>query len=140
MQLYGKTSAHAIAVMSYLAADPDRRAGAEAVATARGLSRPLAAKLLTRLATAGLVTGQPGPGGGYTLARPPEEVRLSDIAELFEPRDPTVFCPFGFTCCEKEQPCALHDQIAALRQSGRRFLEETRLSAFAGQTLECGAK
>ncbi len=140
MQLYGKTSAHAIAVMSYLAADPDRRAGAEAVAKARGLSRPLAAKLLTRLATAGLVSGQPGPGGGYTLARAPEEVRLSEIAALFESQDSPVLCPFGFTCCEKDKPCALHDQIAALRQSGRRFLEKTRLSAFTGQTLECGAK
>ncbi len=140
MHLYGKTSAHAIAVMSYLVADPTRRAGADTVAKARGLSRPLAAKLLTTLATAGLVRGQPGPGGGYTLARPPEEVRLIDIAVLFEPRNPPVFCPFGFTCCEKNKPCALHDQIAALRQAGRRFLEETRLSAFASQTLECSAK
>ncbi len=140
MQLYGKTAAHAIAVMSYLAADRDRRAGAEAVANARGLSRPLAAKLLTRLATAGLVSGQPGPGGGYTLARPPAEVRLSDISDLFEQHEPKVLCPFGFSCCEKDRPCALHDQIAALRQSGRRFLENTLLSAFAEETLECGGK
>lgn len=137
MFIYGKTSANAIAVMSFLAAEPARRAGSAEIAGARGIPRPLTAKLLTRLATAGLVMGQPGPGGGYRLARPADEIRLLDVASLFEQTDSPVPCPFGHDWCEKGEPCPLHDQIAELREASRRFLAETRLSAFARETVGC---
>src|SRR6185369_9079038 len=74
--IYGKTAANAISVMSYLAADPSRRAGSGEIAAARGISQALTAKLLTQLASAGLVSGQPGPGGGYTLAKPARKISL----------------------------------------------------------------
>ncbi|MEX2380914.1 MAG: Rrf2 family transcriptional regulator [Opitutales bacterium] len=139
MFIYGKTSANAIAVMSYLAADPVRRAGSAEIAEARGIPKPLTAKLLTRLATAGFVAGQPGPGGGYTLAWPAEEIRLSDIASLFEHTNTPALCPFGHDWCGKEEPCPLHDQIAELQKASRRFLEETSLAVFAIQTEDCRA-
>ncbi|NJL18928.1 MAG: hypothetical protein HC901_01050 [Bdellovibrionaceae bacterium] len=84
MFIYGKTAANAIAIMSYLAADPGRRAGSLEIAKSRRISRPLTAKLLTQLASAGLVSGQPGPGGGYTIARKPSTISLFDIVSLFE--------------------------------------------------------
>ncbi|MEX2381114.1 MAG: Rrf2 family transcriptional regulator [Opitutales bacterium] len=135
MFIYGKTSANGIAVMSYLAADPERRAGSAEIAEARGVPKPLTAKLLTRLATAGLVTGQPGPGGGYTLARSADTIRLLDIASLFEQTNAPALCPFGHDWCGKGAPCPLHDQIAELQQASRRFLEETKLSVFARETV-----
>lgn len=138
MFIYGKTSANAIAVMSFLAAaDPVVRTGSADIAGARGIAKPLTAKLLTRLATAGLVVGQPGPGGGYRLARPAADIRLVDIASLFEPIDSPSLCPFGHGWCGKGDPCPLHHQLADLQDEGRRFLEETRLSLFADQTAEC---
>lgn len=137
MFIYGKTSANAIAVMSYLAADPGRRAGSAEIARARGIPKPLTAKLLTRLATTGLITGQPGPGGGYRMAVPPSEIRLLDIASLFEYCDLPAPCPFGHDTCRKSDPCPLHDQIGDLQKAARRFLEETRLSAFARETSDC---
>lgn len=139
MFIYGKTSANAIAVMSYLAVDPGRRAGSTDIARARGIPKPLTAKILTRLATAGLVAGQPGPGGGYMLARPAEQIRLRDIASLFEQANSPALCPFGHDWCEKDEPCPLHYQIAELQTAGRRFLEETYLSVFAKETGDCQA-
>lgn len=134
MFIYGKTSANAIAVMSYLAADPSRRAGSAEIAEARGISRALAAKLLTQLATAGLVAGHPGPGGGYMLSRPASAIRLIDIASLFEQTDSPTLCPFGHDWCGKGDPCPLHDKIAAIQETNRQFLEGTHLSVFAGGT------
>lgn len=140
MFIYGKTSANAIAVMSFLAAaNSESRSGSAEIAEARGISQPLTAKLLTRLATAGLVKGQPGPGGGYALARPAEEIRLLDIASLFEQTESPALCPFGHDWCGKGEPCPLHDRIAELQTAGRKFLEETRLSLFARETVTCKA-
>lgn len=132
MFAYGQTAANAIAVMSYLAADPARRAGSREIAAARGISRALTAKLLTQLAAARLVTGQPGPGGGYTLARDPAEVSLLDIASLFEQVDPPSACAFGRGWCGKGEPCPLHYPLERLMAVNQQFLKETKLSVFSG--------
>lgn len=131
MFIYGKTAANAIAVMSYLAANPTQRAGSGEIADARGISQALTAKLLTQLASAGLVTGQPGPGGGYTLAKPARDISLMDIVELFEQTESPSLCPFGPGWCGKGDPCPLHDTIRTMIDDNRRFMEETRLSIFA---------
>jgi Rrf2 family transcriptional regulator, iron-sulfur cluster assembly transcription factor len=133
MFFYGQTAANAIAVMSFLAADPLRRARSGEIAQARGISRALTAKLLTQLASARFVSGQPGPGGGYMLSKNPGEISLLDIASLFEQIEPPSVCPFGHGWCGSGDPCPLHDTIQELIASNRRFLEETRFSIFLNQ-------
>lgn len=140
MFIYGKTSANAIAVMSYLAAEPKRRAGSAEIAKARSISKALTAKLLTQLAMAGLVTGQPGPGGGYTLSRPAREICLLDIAAIFEKIETPPLCPFGQEWCGTGAPCPLHDKIAGMVDANRRFMEQTRLSMFANAGQKEGGK
>ncbi len=130
MFIYGKTAANAIAVMSYLAAEPGRRAGSGEIAEARGISRALTAKLLTQLAATGLVSGQPGPGGGYTLAKPARDITLADIIRLFEQTEMPSVCPFGHNWCGHGEPCPLHDEISRMLESNRRFIEETTLAVF----------
>lgn len=133
MFAYGQTAANAIAVMSYLAAEPARRAGSGEIAEARKISRALTAKLLTQLAAAHLVAGQPGPGGGYTLAKDPKDISLFDIAALFEQLDVPSACPFGHGWCGNGAPCPLHDAIHNLMETNRRFMLETKLSIFSRQ-------
>ena len=130
MFIYGKTATNAIAVMSYVAAEAPRRVGSAAIAKARNISQVLTAKLLTQLASAGFLSGQPGPGGGYTLIKNAASIRLIDIVELFEQIDNSSRCPFGTGWCGNQAPCPLHDSIATLTDRNRRFLEQTRLSVF----------
>lgn len=130
MNLYGKTSATAIAVMTYLAEHPEKRCGSPEIARARGVSLPLTAKLLTQLATAGLVRGQSGPGGGYTLADDPANISLLRIVSLFENTATPSQCPFGPDWCGKGDPCPLHTELVSLLQRNQDFLETTCLSIF----------
>lgn len=134
MNLYGKTSATAIAVMTYLTQHPEKRCGSPEIAKARGISLPLTAKLLTQLATAGLVRGQSGPGGGYTLADDPANISLLRIVSLFEHTETPAQCPFGPDWCGKGDPCPLHNELISLLQRNQEFLENTCLSIFATQT------
>jgi Rrf2 family protein len=138
MFIYGKTASNAIALMSYLASLPKGRlVGPAQMAQARGISKALAAKLLTRLAEAELVASQPGPGGGYRLGRPAESISLFDIAVLFEQIDePLSLCPLGHNRCGSAPKCPLHDQIAEIRGENRRFMNNTRLSIFAAGSQE----
>jgi Rrf2 family protein len=140
MFIYGKTASNAIAVMSYLAEDKSRRGGSGEIAESRGISQALTAKLLTQLASAGLVSGQPGPGGGYTLAKAAKDISLMDIVELFEQTNPPSLCPFGHNWCgEGKNPCPLHDTILEMLASNRRFMHETRLSVFEKKQVKPAA-
>lgn len=130
MFIYGKTATNAIAVMSYVAAEAPRRVGSAVIAKTRNISQVLTAKLLTQLASAGFLSGQPGPGGGYTLLKKAAEIRLIDIVALFEQIDDSSRCPFGSEWCGNQAPCPLHDTITGMTQRNRRFLEQTRLSVF----------
>jgi len=139
MFLYGKTVANAIAVASYLAAEAPRRVASREIAKARGLSQVLSAKILTQLAAATLADGQPGPGGGYTLARPAKRISLMDIARLFEQTERPAPCPFGHDWCGRGEPCPLHRSFQNMIAANRHFMETTRLSLFA-QTPACGRR
>lgn len=138
--MYGQTAANGVAVMSYLAERPGGSAGSGEIAEARGISRVLAAKLLTRLAAGGLVSGRPGPGGGYTLSKPAREICLIDIVSLFRKAEPPSVCPFGHGWCGRGEPCPLHDELMDILERDRKFLEGTRLSVFAPQKTKRRAR
>lgn len=130
MFVYGKTASNAVAIMSYLAGDPQRFAGSREIARVRKISPTLAAKLLTRLAAAGLVKGHPGPGGGYSLKRPAKDISLFDIVSLFEQTDIPTVCPYGEGYCGHNPPCPLHDTIKTIIDRNEKYLRDTRLSIF----------
>ena len=129
---YGKTTQHAIAAMSRLAevyVDGDRLSSGD-IAKARSLSQTLVAKLLSTLSQVGLVSGAPGPGGGYALARPPAEITLLDIASVFERANDRLVCPFGPNWCGNNDPCPLHDRLVEMNEMLEQFLKSTTLAEF----------
>lgn len=130
---YGKLARQAVSAASVLAElhrDGVAMSSAE-VGRRREIAPAMAAKLLSELASAGLLRGTTGPGGGYRLARPPEQIRLSEIVEIFERANPGSPCPFGPNWCGNGAPCPLHDGFARLEAECRTFLEQTTLAVFA---------
>lgn len=138
MFLYGKTASNAIAVMSYLAARPGEIVGSSEVADARKISHALTAKLLTQLSAAGLVRGQPGPRGGYRLAKDASEINLLGIVALFEQTEGPSRCPFGQGWCGQGEPCPLHESLLSLEDRSRKFLENTHLAVFSSEVAAVG--
>jgi len=129
---YGKTSSNAIAVASLLAErwPTGSRTSSLDAAKARRISRPLAAKLMVQMSQAGIVTGTPGPHGGYSLARPPEEIHLSEIVQLFQKSDTEDRCPYGPGWCGHNEPCPLHAKLLEIDQSFLGLMENTTLEVF----------
>lgn len=78
------------------------RMSAKEMAETLGVSEAHLAKVFQRLARRGLVTSTRGPGGGFDLARLPEDVSLFDIYSAIEGTLEEVRCllhkercPFG---------------------------------------------
>jgi len=130
MVLFGKTSAHALSVLSYLAENGGHAAGSADIARDRGISRALTCKVLTQLSAAGLVHGKPGPGGGYTLSKPASKISLSEVAALFEGRCSSGHCPLGGNWCAKTYPCPLHTAMDGVLQHVNEFMRSTTLEVF----------
>lgn len=133
---YGKLARQAVSAISYLAEkytlDALAVSSAE-VRRARKIPAALAAKLLSQMAGAGLTLGTTGPGGRYRLARPPEEIHLSEIVALFERAMGEFPCPFGDGWCGTGDPCPLHKDFLRLEESSRKFLEQMTLAVFVAQ-------
>lgn len=133
--MYGKATETAVAAVGRLAEvydDGVTKLSAAAIAEARNLQAPFLSKILTVLSQAGLVLGSRGPGGGFTLARPPAEIRLYDVFALFERVDQDDACPFGGGVCGVGDPCPLHDKFLGVRAAMNNILHETTFAAFQG--------
>ncbi|MGH2418108.1 MAG: Rrf2 family transcriptional regulator, partial [Candidatus Limnocylindria bacterium] len=65
--------------LALIAADPAAIVRSEAIASSIGAHPVVLRRLLGQLRTAGLVEGRSGPGGGWALARDPNEIGLGRI-------------------------------------------------------------
>ena len=90
------------------------------------------AKVLTTLSSLGLVDGTRGPGGGYWLKRPPDEITLLDVVSEFERTDAGIMCPFGPNWCGSGDPCPMHDSIVRISAEWTDYLNDTTLNIFNG--------
>ena len=95
------------------------------IAERTGLPQPYLEQILLALKGAGLVRSKRGVGGGYVLARDPEEVTLGDIVSAVD--GPIVAGDFGRPheggACDHEGQCVLLSVRGDVGDSMRRHLD-----------------
>jgi Rrf2 family iron-sulfur cluster assembly transcriptional regulator len=108
------------------------------VAERQAISSAYLEQLFSKLKRAGLLQSVRGPGGGYELARPLDEVTVSDIiAAVGEGVDATR-C-HGAADCHDGAMCLTHDLWTALSSHIDSFLTSVTLGALLdGRTLRPG--
>src|ERR1035437_486976 len=138
MSGYGRTSSNAIAIAALLAErwESSKRTTSQEVARIRGISKPLAARILVQLAQTGMIEGTPGPHVGYSLSRQPVNIRLSEIVVVFQKIESDERCAYGPGWCGNGNPCPLHDELTRLEKEHLSFLERTRLDVFVGHSAQ----
>jgi len=107
----------------------DERVTADRISTEAHVPRRLLARILARLAHAGLVQSEQGRGGGSRLARPAGKITLREAVEAVEGPFGVVRCIMEDRVCGEGAPCALHEawvegQRAILEYLGTQTLEE----------------
>jgi Rrf2 family protein len=107
---------------------------ADRISAEAGIPRRLLARIMAKLAHAGLVESEQGRGGGSRLARPVSRITLREAVEAVEG-------PFGVTQCIMEDrtcgegaPCALHDAWEAGQQAILEYLDTQTLEEFVSLT------
>jgi Rrf2 family cysteine metabolism transcriptional repressor len=94
-------------------------------------------QILLTLKHGRIVRSQKGPKGGYTLARPPEEINLAEIVRLLDgPLAPigcvseTAFEPCG---CPDMERCGLRRVMREVRDVVAGMMENTTLADLVGE-------
>ena len=93
--------------------------------------------IMLELKKAGIVTSTRGPGGGYRLARPADDISFGDIIRITDGPIALVPCAsvhFYASCgdCHDEQSCAIRNVLAMVRESSAGILEGTSIATAAG--------
>ena len=105
------------------------------IAERTGLPQPYLEQILLALKGSGLVRSKRGVGGGYVLARPPEEIRLSDIVSAVD--GPITVGDFGEPhangACNHEGQCVLLAVWAMTGDHMRNLLDGFTLAAVRDQ-------
>ncbi len=126
---FTEASSIALHTMAVLAADPDRHVTVREVAALLPISENHLAKVLQRLARAGLVESVRGPGGGFSLRGDPARITLLDVHEAIEGRLDVAACLFSPPkCCGG---CVLGDALRKANALVRDRLARTRLADVA---------
>ena len=120
-------SDYALRVLIYLAVHPDRRATAEQIASAYGISRNHIAKVVQRLAHFGFVQTLRGRSGGMKLARPAEEISVGAVLRVTEENFDLVECFRPDNDCCITPVCRLKSALKAATGAYLQVLDEWTL-------------
>ncbi len=129
--IYSKACEYGIRAMTHLALHPDERSVVRDISDNEDVPHYFLGKILQTLAKHHLVSSIKGPGGGFGLARPAEEITLYDIRAAIDGNDDLYACAVGYESCSAESPCALHHDFEPLRDQIINYLKSTTLDAMA---------
>jgi len=120
-------------VLIYLAANEGKQATIREIADLYNISRNHLMKVANLLARHGFVRAARGRGGGLTLARPPEEIGLGDVARRLEEDFAVVECLGDNGMCRIEPGCALKSMISKAIGAFLAVLDEATLADLVTQ-------
>jgi Rrf2 family protein len=103
------------------------------IAQREGVPRKFLELILLELKNNALLQSKKGKGGGYSLARPPQSIRVGDILRVVD--GPIALLPCvsksAYTRCEEcrdERTCGIRLVMKDVRDATSRILDETSLA------------
>ncbi|MBI5863265.1 MAG: Rrf2 family transcriptional regulator [Planctomycetes bacterium] len=93
--MISKTAEYAIRASICIAGHSGQACTTQQIAAATGIPAGYLSKVLQLLGREGLVRAQPGPGGGFLLARAADQICVLDVIQAVEPLPRFRECPAG---------------------------------------------
>ncbi len=107
------------------------------ISTRQDISLPYLEQLFVKLRKAEIVESVRGPGGGYRLAKPAGETRISDIMSAVDETLNAMRCEDldGKGCAGSKAQCLTHDLWEQLSAHVYVFLNKTTIADVIGNKL-----
>ena len=107
--IFSQTVEYALRAAVWLA-DHGEGQTTQEIAEATKVPPSYLSKVLQNLRRAGIVHGQRGVGGGFTLARPPADISILDVVQAVDPIERIRTCPLGIPS-HGVNLCPLHRKL-----------------------------
>ena len=134
--ILSKSSKYAIRAVLYLAEQGgDAPVPVDEIARRLDVPRNYLSKVLHILGGTEVLDSTRGPGGGFRLAVPASELRLSEIVEHFDDIPDETTCLLGRGRCSEIDPCRAHARWASVRMAITGFLDRTRLTDLSNEEV-----
>src|SRR6201987_3228267 len=133
-----KKADYGLMAMRHLAEHGQGSCRAKDVAESYGIPSEALAKILQRLAKAGLLHSQHGINGGYTLARPAAEISAYEVIRAI---DGPLFITSCITVrgeCDQTERCTIREPLRKVNQSIEDVLKQIKIAHMA-ETAESGS-
>ena len=115
--LLSRSCEYALQALLYIAAVPTGKyVLTREIAEKCGLSYHFLGKILQGLVKNRLLSSQKGPGGGFMLAKPANEITLLEVIHAIEAPDFLDGCVLGLPRCTSTSPCPVHEQWAETKE------------------------
>ena len=128
-----------IHAMIYMAQRPDRKISTKEIADFHQVSDNHLSKVLQRLVRSGYVTSVRGPGGGFQLAKEPDDITMVNIYELFDGPLKLNECLFDRPVCVAGG-CLFGNLLHEVNGLIENYMESTRLSSFISGAIPAAEK
>lgn len=132
--MISQTAEYALRAVVCLAAAPDYRLTTPQVAEVTRAPAGYLAKVLQALVRHGIVTSQRGLGGGFVLARTPDQITVLEVINAVDPIRRIESCPLKLAS-HGTTLCPLHHRLdEAIAKVERIFAETTMAELIAEPT------
>lgn len=110
--IISRTAEYALRAIVHLAAAEGETVSQTVGQIAHGTQVPVGylSKVLQSLSRAGLIVSQRGLGGGFRLAKAPEQTSILEVVQAIEPMERLTTCPLGLEA-HGTNLCPLHRRL-----------------------------
>ncbi|MEO0482139.1 MAG: Rrf2 family transcriptional regulator [Planctomycetota bacterium] len=132
--MFSMTTEYALRAAVYLGEREGSTQTSQHVAEVTHTPARYAARVLQLLTESGVAHSQRGPSGGFTLARPANEITLLEVVRAIEPMERIKCCPLHLAehACEL---CPLHKLMDTVAADAERTLGGVTLADMMQQPL-----
>ena len=124
--MISSTATYALRAIVFLAGRLDDYSTRSSISSATRVPHEYLLKVLNQLDAAGFVESRQGPGGGYRLRRPPDEITTLEVVLAVDTIPRITECPLGIP--EHEQLCPLHQLLDDASRRVEEAFAQTRIS------------
>jgi len=106
------------------------------IAQRQQISQLYLERLIAPLIAGGIIRSTRGARGGVSLAKPPEEVKLSEVIQLLEGSTAPADCVNNPKVCSRSDSCATRDVWGELKKAMDEVLQSKTLQNLVEQQRE----
>jgi len=139
--MLSNASKYAIRAVLFLAENSSnkKRFGAKEIASELEIPLSFIAKILQKLAKAGVISSAKGPGGGFYTSNNNLKNNINAILKVIEIEDIFEGCFLGLPRCSDDNPCPVHQIVAPFKEGLLEKFTKQSIADFSKEIKENGS-